>query len=367
MKTKILILINTLQGGGAERVVQILSKKFVRMGMEVTIVTLEKAPIEYEFDTNIKIVHLKTGIFNKGIGKFINIPLQALELIKVIKMEKPNSIISFLIRANLVNAFTRHYGMRYKLILSERTTATNLYKEKKMKNVYMVKLIKHLYRKADNIIAISNSVKDSLIEFGVNEEKIKVIYNPIDGKNGSVRKVKSDANRIITVGRLINSKDHINLLKAFVRVREKIPNATLEIVGKGELFDFIKEQISELGVSDSVQLTGWSSNPVENLRESDLFVLSSKFEGFGNVILEAMSVSLPIISTDCYGPSEILDNGKYGVLVPIEDDKKLGDSIIRMLSLENEYKQYSEMSMKRINDFNIESISNQYLEVILSQ
>jgi len=176
---KILLLINSLSGGGAERVVQTLTNYFNGLDdHEVVVVILETLKDAYTLDDGTRKRILRTGPLCRGFGKILSIPLQAYELARIIKEERPDSSVSFLVRANLVHVVSRWFGNKNPILISERTTSQSRYKSKGLKNYIMRGLIRWLYPKATRIIAISNGVKDSLLSFGVCPSRIKVIHNP---------------------------------------------------------------------------------------------------------------------------------------------------------------------------------------------
>jgi glycosyltransferase involved in cell wall biosynthesis len=233
----------------------------------------------------------------------------------------------------------------------------------------MRSLIKRLYPKATQISAISYGVKESLLSFGICDSKIKVIYNPQPIKK--IRKLATEApavelcpdrKSIITVGRLVDEKDHVTLIRAFEKVRKRI-KSRLYIIGDGPNREKLESLAESLDVADDVIFLGWQSNPFAILKQAELFILSSHFEGFGNVIVEAMVCGLPIVSTDCpSGPSEILKDGKAGLLVPVKDSDSLANAITKLLTDQQAYEEYSRKSLNRVNDFDVSLIAKEYLD-----
>jgi glycosyltransferase involved in cell wall biosynthesis len=136
---------------------------------------------------------------------------------------------------------------------------------------------------------------------------------------------------ILGVGRLTVQKDFPTLIRAFARVRQK-RNARLLILGEGELRSELNALVAELGLQADVALPGFVENPFVFMRHASLFVLSSAWEGFGNVLVEAMACGMPVVSTDCpSGPAEILQNGKWGRLVPVGDVQALSEALLATL------------------------------------
>jgi len=369
---KILLLINSLSGGGAERVVQTLTNYFNGLDdHEVVVVILETLKDAYTLDDGTRKRILRTGPLCRGFGKILSIPLQAYELARIIKEERPDSSVSFLVRANLVHVVSRWFGNKNPILISERTTSQSRYKSKGLKNYIMRGLIRWLYPKATRIIAISNGVKDSLLSFGVCPSRIKVIHNPqplqvfheLAAESSSVQ-MEQDARILVTVGRLVDLKDHVTLINAFAKVREDI-DVRLYIIGDGPNRKKLERLGQTLGLADDIRFLGWQRNPFALLKQADAFVLSSRFEGFGNVIVEAMACGLPVISTDCpSGPHEILEGGETGVLVPVGDVDALAQAITAMLSNRQKLAEYAQKSKSRVKDFDVSRVASEYLEFL---
>jgi len=221
-----------------------------------------------------------------------------------------------------------------------------------------------MFNKSDGVIGISQGVSDDLLSNGV--QNVKTIYNPIDFQQ--VHKMSHEDDDldfshplIIGIGRLEKQKNFSLLIKAFSIVAESV-DAQLLILGEGSLSSRLKKEALDLGVSERVQFLGFVDNPYKYLKKSDVFVLSSLWEGFGNVLVESLAVGTQIVSTDCQsGPSEILDNGKYGTLVKVGDSKVLAREIIASLERPIE----SDILINRSKDFSLSVISKQYLKVLL--
>jgi glycosyltransferase involved in cell wall biosynthesis len=163
---------------------------------------------------------------------------------------------------------------------------------------------------------------------------------------------------ILSVGSLTPQKNYHLLIKAFSKISKKL-NAKLVILGEGKLRPSLQSLILELGLKDKVLLAGFADNPYPWYLTADVYVLSSDWEGLPTVLIEALESGLPIVSTDCEsGPKEILENGRYGKLVPMNDINAMSDAITISLS---EYHD-KEFLMRRARDFSIENISKQYLE-----
>jgi glycosyltransferase involved in cell wall biosynthesis len=146
-------------------------------------------------------------------------------------------------------------------------------------------------------------------------------------------------------------------------VNQQVANTRLLILGEGALRNELQAQVDELNLSDVVKLHGFELNPYKYLAKSDLFVLSSIYEGFGNVIVEALALNVPVVSTDCpSGPSEILDNGTWGELVPINDPVTLSEAILRSLNTEQHNN-----TLTRAQEFSVQKVAKHYIALMQSQ
>ena len=202
--------------------------------------------------------------------------------------------------------------------------------------------------------------------------KIDFIYNGIDLKNAkklSNKKIDQDDQllfdnhkfKIISVGRFAQQKDFFTLIKAFKLVQNKFTKSKLFLIGGGELKPKIENLIKNLDLKDSVLLLGWKNNIYPYLKRANLFVFSSKYEGFPFSLIEAMSQKLPIVSTETkFGPSEILDNGKYGILVSIGDHEKMAQEIIRLIKNKPLRYKYANMAYQRVKYYSEAKMIKKY-------
>ena len=249
-------------------------------------------------------------------------------------------------RPNYINVFAKLFGNSSKIIINEMTTPTQEYKTASIRDIIGRTLLKFLYPKCDMCIPNSQNAGYELNTFfKIPNSKIKTIHNPLNLK--IIYKLKQDKINIddnsfnfITIGRLDKGKNHQLLIKAMQNI-----NAKLYIIGDGILKNELKNQIKKLNLENKIFLLGRQKNPYKILSKADCFVFSTNYEGFPNVLLEALACELPIISTDCpSGPREILapdtnftkqindiEIAKYGILTPVGDTEKMTKS--------NEYNQ----------------------------
>jgi len=381
-KMKIVFLINSLDGGGAERVVSTLLNNLVAK-YECYLILMENN-ISYELDSRINILSLNEDPDISGIKKFIRLPMIAYKLSRIISKYNFTQIVSFMYRSNYINILAKYFT-KHKVIISERIAPTSMYDDSAMSSKISRFLIRNLYNNADLIISVSKAIQNDLIDnFNIKISQI-VIYNPYDIKNINELShenidVKIDKEKsIITVGSLNKRKNQSMIIKAFKTCSK---THKLYILGVGEEEKTLKDLAKELNIEDRVIFLGFDNNPYKYLSKCDIFVLSSNSEGFPNVLVEAMICGCSVISTDCLsGPREILspssdikyqltnslDKVEYGLLTPINNENILKEALELMINNDKLRDNYSEKSKQRANDFKIEKIIKQYKDAICAE
>jgi glycosyltransferase involved in cell wall biosynthesis len=233
-------------------------------------------------------------------------------------------------------------------------------------------LTRRVYHRAGRVIVISRGIADELVKHTrVPQSKIEVIHNPIDMQGIQAQAQNQPqfttpgSSTIISAGRLIKLKNYPLLVRAVRNVLEE-HLVDLYILGQGPEKDSILELSQALGIADRVHLLGFKPQPYAYIAQADLFALTSDHEGFGNVLVEAMALGLPVVSTDCpYGPAEILGNGEFGVLVPVNDENALSEALLGLLTDGHERLKYAQKSRQRAEDFTIEKIVPRYEKLFL--
>lgn len=365
-RQKIMFVIPIVGGGGAERVLLYLMEELKSEKWDKVLITFDE--IEYykkEIPNDVKIIILKK---KRSIDFFKLI----FSLAQIIKQEKPDIVNSHLTYANILSLLSAMVsGYRGPIILNEHNfMSINLRQEK----YYLIKkmLIKRLYPRAAAVISVSKGARDDLIKnFRVRPEKCLTIYNPVDIER--IEKMTSEPidhpwfteniPLIISCGRLTKQKNYPLLLKA-VKLTSQERDVRLVVMGDGELKSELESLALKMGLANRVEFLGFRSNPFKYLARAHVFVLSSSWEGFGNVIIEAMTCGVPVISTRCpAGPDEIIMDGKNGILVDVDNAEALSKAILRLLADVELRKKLIIEGKARAKDFQVEKIISQYEEV----
>ena len=374
------ILIYSLGGGGAERVVSHLLPHFLEQKIEVHLFLMH-ATVGYDIPESIQVHYIEnSNPAESGVNKLIKIPFLAMRYAKLLKQLDITHSLSLLTRPNYINILSRKFtSKKIKLIISERGQPSLQYSYKGLQSTINKFLIRKLYAKADSVICNSIGNRNDLIaNFGINKDKIEVINNPIDLEK--VDKIEpipdyfdSQYFNIITVGRLNKGKNHKLLIDAV----ENIDGIRLYILGEGELEDELKTIVAEKSLEKKVFFMGFDPSPYKYLKAADLFAFASNHEGFPNVLLEAMACGLPILSTNCKsGPDEILRLDKpleddimitdYGILTPV-GNKLLMIKAIEYFRKNTEYLlKTKKNSLQRVRNFDKGSILRKYESYILA-
>lgn len=360
-KKIILIVLPNLKVGGAEKTHIYLANDWVNKGFIVKILVLNKIGILKDLiNKDIEIINLNVHRIRNAL---FPITRQILSL-------KPSVIIAPMWPLTCIVAISWLFSLKKgKLILVEHTPLTGNYSNDLNSSFFLTKMSINLtYRFANNIIAVSKGVFNDLNKIlNMKLNQLKIINNAVkiiqNKKNPSQIREEYKLNKyskiILGIGNLKKQKDFVTLIEAFNLLENK-SNYGLFIIGEGFEKDRLFAQIKKLKLQNNVFLIGQSLEIYSWLKNADLFVNSSTYDGLPLVIIEALLCGVPVVSTDCIsGPAEILDHGKYGKLVQIKDYKKLSEQM--ELSLSSTIRK--EILIKRGNDFNIDKISRQYIEL----
>lgn len=334
MNKHVTLLIPSLRGGGVYRVMTNLALGLQEQGSRVSlIVGTTKGCVDDSLLERLTIVDL--GVENMAAG----LP----KLTRWLRANQPDFLISAQMHVNLTAiAACELSGKKIRLIVTEHNDVGSVYSHAPtLKQRVVPWLAKVLYPHADRMIAVSKGVADSLaVWLKIPVGSIHVIYNPLVDATLLERAEEppehgwfqdSSLPVILGAGRLEAQKDFATLIRAFALVHDQLP-AHLMILGEGSQGKALAALAQELGVSEQVAMPGYVSNPYAYMRHSALFVLSSAWEGFPSVLVEAMACGCRLVSTDCpSGPREILENGRWGALTPVGDADAMAAAMLTAL------------------------------------
>jgi glycosyltransferase involved in cell wall biosynthesis len=331
----ICLFLPSLHAGGAERMMMNLATSLAQRGADVRVV-LAKAQGELIKDLpleNVRMVDLHCR----------RVLTSVLPLAGYLRREKPAVMLSALDHANLAAIFAKKIArVSTRLVVSVRTTVTKATADTTLLRARLFPLaIRWFYDDADAVIAVSEGTANDLLRFcPLSPDKVHVIYNPVITPHLFKKAEEPALHRwftnsavpvILGVGRLTRAKDFSTLIRAFSFVRKKV-NARLLILGEGEERPKLESLCRTLNLKNDVELPGYVSNPYPYMKRAAVFVLSSRWEGLPTVLVEALALGTPVVSTDCpSGPREILADGKWGRLVPVGDAGKLAEAILETL------------------------------------
>ncbi|MDO6515537.1 glycosyltransferase [Neptuniibacter sp. 2_MG-2023] len=337
---KISLIMPSFRGGGAERVFIDLADGFVNAGYIVDLVVLsDDGPYREFVNKKIKVVCLSGESASRSFFK----------LKKYIKICNSTTIISCLTHLNIIvllsSAFSRFKGQ---VIVTEHNHYS-LEKENlpPIKSFFLKVCARLLYPIADHVVAVSQGVADDLsAHLKLDSNRVEVIYNPIDFERiSSLSKCIPEnitpfmsellsRRYFIGIGRLVKQKRYDLMITAFREVHRYDSDVFLVILGDGPLESELRQLIEDSKLENCVYLLGFLDNPFYLLSSANALVLSSDFEGFGNVIAEALVLGTPVVSTNCpSGPSEILADGKFGILVESGEINELAEAMFETLQV----------------------------------
>lgn len=350
----LLFNINTIGGGGAERVITQVANYMSSVGCNVIIVTSFAKKEEYPLAPEIKRVNLDKNRVNKSrlIRNFFRIS----GLRRICKQYKADAVISFMAESNFRNVCAT-VGLSTKSIISVRNDPAHEYPDK----IYRF-IAKFILPCADGCIF---QTEDARKWFPKRlQKKSSIIFNAVDPAFFSVR--RAPGNAVVTLGRLCEQKNHAMLIKAFAEAAPHDPDIQLQIYGKGILDEPLRKLIFDLGLADRVRLMGTTTRSAEVLSKARVFVLSSDYEGMPNALMEAMAAGVPSISTDCPcgGPKMLIKSGINGILVPVGDEKAMAEAISALLKNEAAAEEYGKAAKEMAAEFHPDLIFKQWREYI---
>jgi N-acetylgalactosamine-N,N'-diacetylbacillosaminyl-diphospho-undecaprenol 4-alpha-N-acetylgalactosaminyltransferase len=357
---KILFVIYSIYGGGAEKQMQEILRRIDRSKFEPHLAVFELSGKESSvLPQDVTLYDLRTPF--RPASLFL-----ALKLARLIDKIKPDKVLSFLWSVNLIalsaGMISRHHPQ---IFVSERTLPSESVLRYRFSYIRGL-LIKIIYPGASKIAAVSRNVKNDLIErFGVPAEKIAVIYNSIDlEKIRSAMKEEIDLKPpfLISAGGLNPTKNFEFQIRAFVKLKAARPGLKLVILGEGALRQKLEELIKELKLDGSVLMPGYVGNPHKYFSRASCFILSSHFEGFPNVVPEAMACGTPVVLADqLLGARELVEDRVTGLVYARDNPDSLVSSVEALLNDPALARQLSDNALARVKkDLDINKMVRNY-------
>ena len=377
MKHKILFLIESFSGGGAEKVLRVLLKHFDYSKYEVTVCPIVDTGV-YSEEVKRYVDHYLPIISYRGntLSNFWNkikykLVCNYLPLGWVYKLFVPKgNDVEIAFCEGYVTKLLSKGGSKSRKIAWVHTDLTDNPWPIELGIFKDVSEEKAAYSVYDRIVTVSKTVEQSFDDRYGLTDRTYTIYNPIDAED-ILLKAGKEANdihedfRLISVGRLVPQKGYDRLLKVVKRLHDDGYKLNLAILGEGEERKELEEYINANNMSSYVSLPGFDANPYKAMRKSVLFVCSSRAEGYSLVIAEALVLGLPVVSTYCSGPNELLGNGQYGKLVE-NSEEGLYQGIKMLLNDQAKLKELCELSLSRGNQFGVEE-SKRLIEQLLEE
>jgi glycosyltransferase involved in cell wall biosynthesis len=384
------LFINALPMGGAERIIISIAGSLVEAGNEVDLVLAERrGELLKRVPPAVRIVELGSASRAATLAALPRFPLSLLpdlvrfavrnrltqklpSLATYLRREAPRALLVTVSKNSLLALWARHLaGVNLRLVLREANVHSLQHAEGRSRdNLILTRLAREWYPHADAFVAISQGVSIDLTNtLGIPAERIMTIHNPVDAeyvaRHASTPAdhpwLQDDIPLLLSVGRLAEQKDHATLLRAFAIVRRE-REVRLLVLGEGPCRSELEDLSRELEVQRDVSFPGIISNPYPFMANASCFVLSSAWEGFGNVLIEALACGCPVVSTDCRsGPAEILGGGRFGRLAWTGDPVDLARAIAETLDEPID----RERLRARARDFPPASTYQRYREIIL--
>lgn len=367
---KLLFILPSLGNGGAEMHALRLANQLSKQGHQIAIAVFRKGgSYERKLDPSVELIGLSNGIRSSTLAMLASLK----PLTRLLKTGDFDCALSYVANANAAHAWAhRRSGKRVPMVACVQNHFAS-----ESKNASLLERLTVFPTALRGILAsrfiifLSEGVQQGLQELAKKPLPQSCVINNIGYDSDVAQRaaadspsLQADCFNLIACGRLHPQKDYPTLLQAIALIPDDA-RIHLSILGKGPLEAELKALAETLNISHRVTFLGFQDNPYAFVAQADLFVLSSQWEGFGNVIVEAMACGTPVLSTDCpHGPAEILDHGRCGVLVPCQNPQAMKDAILDLANSPEKRTAFSQSALQRIENYSPEKIADQHLEAL---
>lgn len=381
---KLSVFLYSMGPGGAERVVSNLLKH-LKQDYQVHLVLMSDV-ISYPIPNEVSVHFIeKSDPYESGVKKlfrlFFALPYLAIKYKKICQKLKIDTHFVLMNRPCYIAIMARLFGLKGRMVISERSCPSVIYggssfNKNDKKTTFLADLagcankflVKFLYPKADLILANAEGNADDLIQnFNIKAEKVAVLENALS--LDEISKLKNEPFNsdfkpfFINIGRLDSGKNQAMLIRAIASIDNA--RATLGILGKGPLENELKQLIDELGVNERVRLLGVDKNPFKHIKNAKVLLCASRFEGFSNVLIEALACEKTIISTDHKsGARELIGDDEYGILVPVDDENAMRKAMISVLYDEQKCAKYEAKAYIKASEFDSKRVAKKLIEFL---
>lgn len=347
---RVAFVVGEMCRGGAERVVSVLANHFAQDGYAVDILTLFSTKVEYNIDERINIIDCKS---TTPANYYSSAPHWFREIRRYTKTERPDAIFALITRIGVLTVLAT-MGMGVQVVVSERNDPHYDHR-----SLFMRLMTNMAFRRAHKIVFQTKRVQ-SYYNMSIQRNSV-IIPNPINVTDTAEGPFLP---KIVSVGRLQPQKNHKMLIAAFAEVLKRHPNYSLVIYGEGPLRSELETLIKDKGLTHAVQLPGNVNNVHTCIRDAEMFVLPSDYEGLSNALLEAMAIGLPCISTNCAGSDEVIEDGINGLITPVGDQERLTAAIDRLITSKELQEYLRRNALETAKQFNSITVYNQWKNLI---
>ncbi|TBH21911.1 glycosyltransferase [Thermus thermamylovorans] len=361
------LFLPSLAAGGAERITLTLAEGLSRRGYQVDLVLARAdGPLLAQIPSPLRLVDFKSGRVAQSL----------LPLVRYLKRERPVVLLSSLNHANVVAIWARRMArVPTRLVVAEHIgVLPSAAWSQTLRGKLMPFWIRNTYPWADAVVAVSRGVAEELVrDLGVPREKVRTIYNPVVTEE-LYQKAEEPLEHpwfrpgeepvVLGVGRLVPQKDFSLLIRAFAKVRQRVPSRLL-ILGEGPERPALEALVRGLGLEAYVEMPGFMANPYPYMRRASVLALSSASEALPTVLIEALALGTKVVATDCpYGPAEVLEGGRWGRLVPVGDEEALAKALMEALLQPDSETEKQARARRARERFGLEEALRAYEEVL---